>query len=144
MKWTSTSTAGHYGNTTCLNSIVSGTLFTTVSIFKVQSNLIANLLCLSVICVLCKFCQRRNRNILSVNMNRAFLKRYGGLTALGVALYTMNLCHGWNLVFLMLLAWISFGGYHTLYLMYHTLWRDLRYKPWGFLYIGICVNCVCI
>ena len=53
-------------------------------------------------------------------------KHFGGLAALGVALYLKDICTGWNVIALIFGVWTLLGGHHTLYVLYHTLWRDLK------------------
>ena len=53
-------------------------------------------------------------------------KKLGGLVALGVALYFKEIFTGWIVIALIFGVWTLLGGYYTLYVLYHTLWRDLK------------------
>jgi len=54
------------------------------------------------------------------------MKRYAFLMALAAAFYASESVQGWQLYSLLFLGWLATGGYHTCYLSYHTLGRDLR------------------
>ena len=53
--------------------------------------------------------------------------KYGGLAAFGFALYAMGSLNYLVIILISFLIWIVTGGHHTIYLLYHTLGRDLRY-----------------
>ena len=52
--------------------------------------------------------------------------KYGGLAAFGFALYAMGSFNYLVIILISFLIWIVIGGHHTIYLLYHTLGRDLR------------------
>jgi len=55
-----------------------------------------------------------------------FLTKFACLAAFGAVLYATNVCQGWTLSFVLFVAWIMTGGYYTIYLLYHTFWRDIK------------------
>ena len=54
------------------------------------------------------------------------LHKYGLLSCLWFAMSWVEPVSGWPSAAVLLLAWLFTGGTHTLWLMYHTLGRDLR------------------
>lgn len=52
--------------------------------------------------------------------------KLGGLAAFGVALYATDICQGWILASLLAVIWILLGGHYTVWVLYNTLWRDLK------------------
>lgn len=52
--------------------------------------------------------------------------KYLILLVLGVGLCLSNAVSWITITGVLLLAWLALGGYYTVYLMYHTLGRDMR------------------
>ena len=46
---------------------------------------------------------------------------------IALALWAMNIMTIGNVIVLISVIYLSTGGHHTLYLIRHTLWRDMRY-----------------